>query len=85
MILSMVAYKWPLLTKNLFTHGGLSINQHACSIRIVDLKLMIRYYYKFRLSYTLTPGGQCEHKLGRSTGFTPRIFEFNVNKHIDKF
>uniref|UniRef100_A0A2H1VJ29 SFRICE_018916 n=1 Tax=Spodoptera frugiperda TaxID=7108 RepID=A0A2H1VJ29_SPOFR len=33
---------WPLLTKALFSHGeGLSINHHACSMRVGDFKLII--------------------------------------------
>uniref|UniRef100_A0A2H1W808 SFRICE_019688 n=1 Tax=Spodoptera frugiperda TaxID=7108 RepID=A0A2H1W808_SPOFR len=34
-----------LLTKDCFSHGkGLSINHHACSMRVVDFKLIIRNY-----------------------------------------
>uniref|UniRef100_A0A2H1WM88 SFRICE_027526 n=1 Tax=Spodoptera frugiperda TaxID=7108 RepID=A0A2H1WM88_SPOFR len=42
---SVNPYKWPYLTKGLFSHGvGLSINYHACSMRVGDFKLMIRNY-----------------------------------------
>uniref|UniRef100_A0A2H1WPV1 SFRICE_020758 n=1 Tax=Spodoptera frugiperda TaxID=7108 RepID=A0A2H1WPV1_SPOFR len=37
---TLTNYKWPLLTKGLFSHGeGLSINHHACSMRVGDFKL----------------------------------------------
>uniref|UniRef100_A0A2H1WSN8 SFRICE_028850 n=1 Tax=Spodoptera frugiperda TaxID=7108 RepID=A0A2H1WSN8_SPOFR len=42
---SSSAYKWPLLTKALFSHDeGLSINHHACTMRVGDFKLTIRNY-----------------------------------------
>uniref|UniRef100_A0A2H1VH01 SFRICE_031576 n=1 Tax=Spodoptera frugiperda TaxID=7108 RepID=A0A2H1VH01_SPOFR len=39
------AFKWPLLTKGLISHGeGLSINHHACSMLVSDYRLIIRRY-----------------------------------------
>uniref|UniRef100_A0A2H1V9K9 SFRICE_000589 n=1 Tax=Spodoptera frugiperda TaxID=7108 RepID=A0A2H1V9K9_SPOFR len=39
------AYKWPLLTKSLFSYAeGLSINHHTCSMQVGDFKLIIRNY-----------------------------------------
>uniref|UniRef100_A0A2H1VK78 SFRICE_022633 n=1 Tax=Spodoptera frugiperda TaxID=7108 RepID=A0A2H1VK78_SPOFR len=45
------AYKWPLLTKGLFSHAeGLNINHHACSMRVGYFKLVIRKH-KPRILY----------------------------------
>uniref|UniRef100_A0A2H1WLZ1 SFRICE_035186 n=1 Tax=Spodoptera frugiperda TaxID=7108 RepID=A0A2H1WLZ1_SPOFR len=40
-----IPYKWPVLTKGLFSYGEcLNFNHHACSMRIGDFKLIIRKY-----------------------------------------
>uniref|UniRef100_A0A2H1VLD9 SFRICE_026080 n=1 Tax=Spodoptera frugiperda TaxID=7108 RepID=A0A2H1VLD9_SPOFR len=38
------AYKWPLLTKGLFSHGGLNINHHAYSMQVGNFILIFRNY-----------------------------------------
>uniref|UniRef100_A0A2H1VUU5 SFRICE_026141 n=1 Tax=Spodoptera frugiperda TaxID=7108 RepID=A0A2H1VUU5_SPOFR len=51
---SSTAYKWPLLTKGLSSHGeGLSINHHACSM-IGDFKLLIRNYKPREENHAMT-------------------------------
>uniref|UniRef100_A0A2H1WUB4 SFRICE_028968 n=1 Tax=Spodoptera frugiperda TaxID=7108 RepID=A0A2H1WUB4_SPOFR len=69
------ASKWPLLTKGLFSHGeGLSINHHACSMRVGDFKLKIRNY-KPRIFYRLPhwPSGRKDGCRSRGLGFDSRV------------
>uniref|UniRef100_A0A2H1W8N7 SFRICE_012613 n=1 Tax=Spodoptera frugiperda TaxID=7108 RepID=A0A2H1W8N7_SPOFR len=54
-LVNPLPYKWPLLTKGLFSHGeGLSINHYTCSMQVVDFKLIIRNY-KLRFPHDVFP------------------------------
>uniref|UniRef100_A0A2H1VAF9 SFRICE_003996 n=1 Tax=Spodoptera frugiperda TaxID=7108 RepID=A0A2H1VAF9_SPOFR len=55
---SVEMLSWPLVAKGLLSHGEcVSINHHACSMRVGDFKLIIRNYKpRFLHNVFLHPG-----------------------------